>query len=226
MSELLKSAVSAPVRKLLPEQPTGARPETPVAPSDQKAKLASAFAAELAELREDARSEGYLAGYEAGKADAVEHYAEKTRELTAQHDSKLVELRTCIEQLSTLKTAIETDYQRKLQSVEPAAVAIAFAGITRLLERPDAFQTMLASIVRDAIATFGQQHPLTITVAEADAALLRSVADLQPWTEALVTNAHLARGSCVVDCGPRSLDASLLTQLDQLRHVLLTTAGS
>ena len=225
MSELLKHTALAAGRKLIADMP-GNVEVTPIpTQAERKLQLASMFTEELAELREEARSDGYLAGYEAGKTDASAYFLRKEQDLVDKHARQSEELASMISSVANLKTSLEAAHQQALTQLESTVLAIAYASVTRLLGNTDAFQTALTLIVRQAIETFGQQHPMSVSLAEADAVLVQESPELQPWLNHIVADKRLERGSCIIECGPRSLDASMLTQLTQLRQTLLASYG-
>ena len=226
MPELLKHAMPTSGRKLIPDMPANMNAVAEPEQANCKLQLASAFADELAALREEARSEGYLAGYEAGNSDAAEHFLQKERELLDKHSKQSDELAAVISALSTLKMSLEAAHQQALTKLDSTVLAIAYASVARMLGNAEVFQSALALLVQQAIETFGQQHPMSICMAEADAALMQNCPELQSWLTHIVADKQLERGSCIIECGPRSLDASMLTQLTQLRETLLASSGS
>ena len=224
MSELVKQASAAPTRRLISEQLPGvaAAPTSPAV--DTKSALSVAFAVELSELKEEARSEGYLAGYDAGASDAAAHFAEKERELAAQFQTKKAELEAKIQSFSALHDALQVDYTKAIAQLEPQAAAIAFASVCQIAGNAAAFEALLKEVVQHATQSFAANADVSISLAELDAALVLAEPSLSNWHAQIRSDRGLARGSCIVQAGPRCLDASLLTQLDQLRHVLTKVA--
>lgn len=224
MSELLKQASVAPIRRLVTDSLPKVAAIAPDVSQDTKASLAAAFAEELAELKEEARSDGYLAGYESGASDAAAHFAEKVRELTAEHKAKQAELDAQVKALAALHDVLQTDHQRALMALEPQAAAIAYASVCQIAGEGASLEALLNAAVQHAVQSFASASSTTISLAEQDAELFLSKSELASWHSQIRADKRLARGSCIIEAGPRSLDASLLTQLDQLRHVLTKTA--
>lgn len=223
MSELLKQASTAPTRRLISEQLPGMA-TAPMPTVDTKSALAAAFAEELSALEEEARSDGYLSGYEAGSSDAATHYAEKERQLDAQHQAKQAELDAQIRSLSALHDSLQSDYAQAIKQLEPHAAAIAYASICQIAGNAETFEALLKEVVHHAIQSFAANSGVSVALAERDAALMLAQPELANWHAQIRSDKNLARGSCIVEAGPRSLDASLLTQLDQLRQVLTKVA--
>lgn len=224
MSELLKNVAITPARRLLPAMDgPAAMAQSTATLSRQKELLAQTFATELEELREEARSDGYLTGYESGKTDAEAHVATQRTQLEQQFLDAQTAVTKEAEQLAELFDNMSAGYRVALADLEPAAVSIAFEAITRLLGSAEHYSSALPVLVKNAIEQFGMEQALRIHISETDRELLLAAPELAAWHGLLQIDKQLPPASCVVEAGPRSLDASLLQQLDAIRQCLLVT---
>lgn len=186
-----------------------------------KAELQLAFAEEIAELKEATYDESFSKGYEDGQQAAQEDFLIQKEKWEKQANSKERELDEKNGALEKLLINMQRAIDDALNDVEPVAVAIAFAGLTQLLGQSENYRERLAQQVRHAIDQFGHDSPTRILLNTKDAELLRTIDRLHTWTDRFVQEETLEPGSCIIEAGPRSLEASLMAQLKILRQTLL-----
>lgn len=232
MAEILKSTTFESSKKRMLSTPSQNTEKENVSVEDieiksssksilSKSELREVFADEINEIKEIAYSESFNKGYEDGKQAATEDFnvrKDKWEEKIVARENELVEK---IQNMEDLFESINGATASALKSLEPMAVSIAFAALTQLLGHSEAYRDRLAQQVDHAIAQFGRDKPVRILLNKLDLELMRSFEKLAPWADKFVGQEEMERGSCVIEAGPRSLDAGLIEQLNVLRQLLL-----
>jgi len=187
----------------------------------QLAALRQAFAAELAQLHEQARQQGLAAAREES-AKALEQSQQR---LTRQLQDKEAELDKTLEQqsrqLAELTKALEQQRETLLQAMEPVVARLGLAVATRLLGQQADRGSLVAALARHAIDEYRLGEPLRIRVSSADHARLRGLLDDEQALAAYQVDPTASVGSCLIEHGLGRLDAGLDTQLGALRLALL-----
>jgi len=187
-----------------------------------KHQLASAFAAELEALRDEAREQGYREGYAAGSSQALDEGRRSDERRQSEHDDVLASLRSEVERLQRLLKQLDDDVRAALQDMEPLALEIAFASLTRVIGSADHYRDVLAAVVTQAIDTMDRQsEALRVSMRSEDLDAIKGLCQPPGWLACARADRSLEPGSCVVEIGPRGLDASLLQQLEALRACLI-----
>lgn len=148
--------------------------------------------AEIERIREQARREGYDAGYAKGSA-AVRAEAEKLAAACARTDEAFSNIEADV---ATELLALAVEIARQVVRGELAA-------------RPEA----LLDVVREALAQLPHQH-VVLYLHPDDASLVRShLGDtLAHAGHRINDDAHLARGDCVMEAGGSLLDGTVATR--------------
>jgi flagellar biosynthesis/type III secretory pathway protein FliH len=195
--------------------------EASVQQDKTKAELQLAFAEELNELKEETYDESFSKGYEDGQLAAQEDFNNQKEKWQKIATAKEQELDQKIDALDKLLSNMQSAIDDALTTMEPAAISIAFAGLTQLLGQSENYRERLAQQVHHAIDQFGHDSPTRILLNADDAEMLRTIERLQTWSDRFVQEETLEPGSCIIEAGPRSLEASLMIQLNILRQTLL-----
>ncbi len=229
MAEKLRVEESAfPKRKLgigtspsIAHEVIEAEVNTPDLPNRTREELEAVFAEEISELKEAAYDEAFSKGYEEGKLAAEEDFKIQKDKWQEDARKKQVELDNTIATLDEVLTSFQESTDDALENMKPAAVAIAFAALTRLLGEPEQYRERLAQQVHYALEQFGHETPTRIFLSPGDITLLKGIEKLDGWAEKFTQEASLKPGSCIIEAGPRSLEASLNEQLTILSRALL-----
>lgn len=179
------------------------------------------FAEEISEIKETAYSDSFSKGYEEGKQAATEDF--EIQKLKWENSIKQTGqvLDEKIEEIETLINAMKEGFSNALKSIEPFAVSIAYSALTQLLGQSEGYRERLAQQVGHAIDQFGRDMPKKILLNKSDMELLQSLEKLKPWMDKFISQESMERGGCIIEAGPRSLDASLIEQLNNFRQLLL-----
>ncbi len=229
MAEKLRVEESAfPKRKLgigtspsVAHEVIGAEVNTPDLPHRTREELEVVFAEEIAELKEAAQDEAFSKGYEEGKLAAEEDFKIQKDKWQEDARKKQLELDNTIATLDDLLASFQESIDDALENMKPAAVAIAFAGLTRLLGESEQYRERLVQQVHHAMEQFGHETPTRIFLNPNDISILKDIEKLNSWAEKFTQEASLKPGSCIIEAGPRSLEASLNEQLVILSKTLL-----
>jgi flagellar biosynthesis/type III secretory pathway protein FliH len=230
MAEKLRIAESALSPRKLAIAPASAipldkndavEPDLIEVPNRTKAELETVYADEISDLKEAAYDESFSKGYEEGRLAAEDDFKIQKDKWQEQIEKKEVELDNTITALAGVLDSFQQSVDSALQEVKPAAVAIAFAGLTRLLGEAEQYRERLAQQVHHALDQFGHETPTRIFINPDDARILKGIERFDSWSEIFVQEASLKPGSCIIEAGPRSLEASLVEQLDVLSRTLL-----
>lgn len=190
-------------------------------PNRTKAELEAVYAEEIFELKEAAYDESFSKGYEEGRQAAEDDFKIRQDKWQEQIEKKEVELDNTITALAEVLDSFQQSVDGALQNIKPAAVAIAFAGLTRLLGESEQYRERLAQQIHHALEQFGHETPTRIFINPGDAKILKDIERLDSWSEMFVQEASLKPGSCIIEAGPRSLEASMVEQLTILSRTLL-----
>lgn len=191
------------------------------APTRTKAELESVYAEEISELKEAAYDESFSKGYEEGRQAAEDDFQIQKDKWQEKIEKKELELDNTVAALAEVLDSLQQSVDSALQNIKPAAVAIAFAGLTRLLGESEQYRERLAQQIHHALEQFGHEAPTRIFINPDDAKILKSIERFDNWSEIFVQEASLKPGDCIIEAGPRSLEASLLEQVNMLSRALL-----
>ncbi len=171
-----------------------------------KAEFEKANAAE----REAARQRGFAEGEREGSSAAA---AAAERQRAAQQ-------RSCEEALAALRRGLDD----ALAAVAERAADLAFTAVVRLVGEQAATREFVLGQVLAVLRHVDADQAVTVSLHPGSAALLRSaLGALEPGHAraiAIVDDAELAPGACLVETPLGGLDASLETQLRRLREAL------
>lgn len=192
-----------------------------VVPNRTKAELESVFAEEISDLKEAAYDESFSKGYEEGRQAAEDDLKTQKDKWHESIEKKELELDNAIAALTEVLDSFQQSVDNALENIKPAAVAIAFAGLTRLLGESEQYRERLAQQVHHALEQFGHETPTRIFLNPDDVQILKSIERFDGWSDKFTQEASLKPGSCIIEAGPRSLEASLTEQLNMLSQTLL-----
>lgn len=190
-------------------------------PNRTKAELELVFAEEISDLKEAAYDESFSKGYEEGRQAAEDDLKIQRDKWYESIEKKELELDNTVAALAEVLDSFQQSVDSALENIKPAAVAIAFAGLTRLLGESEQYRERLAQQVHHALEQFGHEAPTRIFLNPDDAKILKSIERFDSWSDKFTQEASLKPGSCILEAGPRSLEASLTEQLNILSQTLL-----
>ncbi len=180
------------------------------APRDSAARLLAEAHAQAAEIRELARAEGHAEGHAAGVADA--------RVELATVSAVLAE---ACEGVAALRAATVEDVERDALDLAVALAEKILAGA--LQARPE----LVLEVIQGALRRVSDRRGVTVLVNPADLDAVRdsietlaerangvSLSDIQG-------DQRVGRGGAIVRTSEGELDASVLTQLERAREVVL-----
>lgn len=169
------------------------------------------------------RDLGYRDGYDAGMARAA-----------VEIDAAIDDHRRNALRLGELTAAFERaidDLARRdrvaLADIEPAVVELAVALATELLGRElDSVESPVVDALNRVIELVPDRGPPTVRVHPADADTAREAvaADVVRWSDevAVVADATVERGGCVVDVGPCRIDGQFGRAVERMRDALVS----
>jgi flagellar assembly protein FliH len=164
---------------------------------------------ERVKLIEQARDEGFQAGFEEGKIESVNQF------------------QNLIEQANSIIKASKIDYQSTVDKSEETILLLAIQVAEKimkqkLLDQPESF----VPIVKDAIQSIKDQrelsiylHPNNYEYVVTQKSELERVLDSKAVLSIFV-NDSLEEGSCIIEHPFGKIDASIDTQLSQIQQVL------
>jgi flagellar assembly protein FliH len=179
-------------------------------PRDAPARMIAQATAEAERIRELARSEGYAAGRDAGHADGV---AEITAATAALDEA--------LQGIASLRAEV-TD------AIEHDAIELALALAEKILAgalqaRPE----LVIEVVQGALRRIGDRRRITVLVHPADLeAVSAALAELQPQGGGVelcevLSDQRVGAGGAIVRTAEGEVDASVQTQLERAREVVL-----
>lgn len=208
-----------PVDTLQPPlpSPAAAKPD----PAAVMASLRQTFSEQLAQLEEEARQRGLKKAAEESVA-TLRQLKEQISAKAAEEERKAKQtLDKEIKRLAELHQAIAEQQAGMYAAMEPTVIELVFAISSKLLGQRAIEQSVVAELSQQAIDQYRLATILKIHVSRADFDYLSSqdnASELLPYYQ---VDEHVALGSCVIDFGVGSLDASLDTQLAAIRDLLL-----
>ncbi|MBC5635960.1 flagellar assembly protein FliH [Ornithinibacillus sp. BX22] len=181
-----------------------------IANTEQEIQSAKeAWQQEKLELIEQARQEGFQAGFEQGKVESLEQY---------HH---------LIEQANGIIEASKLDYQSTVEKSEETILTLAVHVAKKIIKQEiDKEPDLFLPIVKDAISTIKDQREVTIYLhPENYEYILSQKNELEKILESKATlsiyiNEALEVGSCVIEHPFGKIDASIHTQLSKIYEVL------
>lgn len=187
------------------------------------------FAEELAALTTEVRTEAVAQGKaqaERELAAARENLqAELTADFASQLESERQKLDIQREQLTTLMGALKAEREGLVEAMFPTVVRLSTAVVLRLLGSHATSRTLVGDLARHAIDEYRLDGSLRVLVSEADYHAIVDSGDEQTFIDMFHIDREAVVGSCVIDFGTGLLDASLNTQLDTLKAVLMKAGG-
>ena len=178
---------------------------------------------ELAALRDAAREEGYRQGYTEGLAGAVE----ESRLRQEQRAAELAELvRAFLEEASQAREAL---LEQSVEELKDLALAVA-EKVIRISLKSSA--DILVRMIRAATEKHKRREWVRIYIAGCDAKGLAHIspeltAALAPLTDRVrvIPIADDESGTCIIEMPDEIIDASVSTQLSNIRDVLSAAPG-
>jgi flagellar biosynthesis/type III secretory pathway protein FliH len=216
-----RKLATAPASAILLDNNDADETELADVPNRTKTELEAVYADEISELKEAAYDESFSKGYEEGRQAAEDDFKIQKDKWQEQIEKKELELDNTITALVGVLDSFQQSVDGALQNIKPAAVTIAFAGLTRLLGESEQYRERLAQQVHHALEQFGHETPTRIFINPEDAKILKGIERLDSWSEMFVQDASFKPGSCIIEAGPRSLEASLVEQVSILSRTLL-----
>ncbi len=183
--------------------------------------LRQAFAAELAQLEEQARERGLAVARE----ESAKALSQSQQRLNREWQDKQAALDKSLEQqrrqVAELTRALEQQRETLLQAMEPVVARLGLSVATRLLGQQAHSTTLVAALATHAIEEYRLKAPLRIRVSSADHARLRSLLDDEHTLSAYQVDPAANVGACLIEHALGHLDAGLDTQMTALRQALL-----
>lgn len=171
-------------------------------------KMYSQARAQIAAWREEARQDGWQAGYNDG------------------HQAAITELNQTLDQVRSIAESAVEAHAKFLRDSQPQVGRLAVAIAERILGRELSINpSAISDIVAQVIEAAAVQDACRIHVNPHDYEILKphwdAVAALQQpgrsWD--LVADKNIERGGCVIETGGGTIDAQLSTQLSQIEQV-------
>jgi len=210
---------------ILPEAQAATAEQSAQQSANVRESLRAAFAAELAELEEEAR----LRGIVAAQREASSALQSASDALTRQFQKQEAVLRNASEQersqLMALIAAVRTRYEQLMPELEPVVTRLALIVTARLLGQRQIEGPLVAELAKHAIEEYRLAAPFQISVAAEDHAFILAHATADDLRQHLRIDHALVPGSCLIDYGSGQLDASLAIQWAALQAVVLQAAS-
>lgn len=183
---------------------------------------------EVEEIKKRASEEGYNAGFEIGKNKGYEEGYQKglitiREEFSKQNETRLNEISSMIELIENKKQAILLKYENEISKV---SIDIAEKILRQKIELKDNF---IAKIIESVIKDYKNVEWVKIYISnsedakmlEADKSLIDELSKISNDIKIEVKKG-LTNGSCIVETPDNIVDASLDTQLNNLKEILLS----
>lgn len=201
--------------------PNPAAEDSPFA--DTMSTGAAPFAAS-APVCEDPYTQGYDAGFAAGRQEGWEAGHEQGLHAGLQQGRQDADeaTRTKAGALDTLAAAIAEAVARHGAAVEAGAIDIAFAALLRLIGQSAGDLAVVTDTVRRVLEQAPERALQAIRLSPADHALVvEGGHDLSPANVLLLADERVSAGGCIIDTDAGSLDGRLDTQLFELKTMLV-----
>jgi flagellar assembly protein FliH len=198
---LSESAVSYDFEQLEPSDPP---------PRDAPARMLAQARAESHALREQARSKGHDAGFQAGRADGSERMRDATRALGEALDG-----------ISAMRDELALGLERDAVELGLALAGKVLAAAREV--RPDS----VVEVAQGALRRVGGQRRIVVFVNPGDVELVReAIGELQARAGGLEpldlqADQRVQAGGAVVRTAEGEVDAQVQTQLERAREVAL-----
>lgn len=162
------------------------------------------------------KNKGYFEGYETGKINVIE-------ELQAQNDAKLKELTEMLERIEEVKEEIISKYENKISNL---AVDIAEKIIRQRIEVKD---NVITGIIKNVIKDYRNVEWIKVYISskddvisvQADKELINELNKISNDVKFEVSE-DLEPGSVIVETTDNLVDASINTQLKNLKEMVLS----
>jgi flagellar assembly protein FliH len=163
---------------------------------------------EAEEIRAQAQEQGYRAGFEAGRNEAREQWADH------------------LERLAALCGAVDAALEGQILGVEDTMVEIAFAAICKVAGQAAMTQEGLRNIVREAMQVIISREAVVIRISPADYAMLQASptperAIVEGIKVEVAADERVTAGGCLIETTGGTLDARLEIQLRELLETLI-----
>ncbi|MBP1925753.1 flagellar assembly protein FliH [Sedimentibacter acidaminivorans] len=183
---------------------------------------------EVEEIKKRANEEGYNAGFEIGKNKGYEEGCQKglitiREELSKKNETRVNEINSMIELIENEKKTILSKYENEIYKL---SIDIAEKILRQKIELKDNF---IAKIIESVINDYKNVEWVKIYISsnedvkmlEADKSLIDELSKISDDIKIEVKKG-LANGSCIVETPDNIVDASLDTQLNNLKEILLS----
>jgi flagellar assembly protein FliH len=192
-------------------------------PPHASADAAPDPAAALETQRQQALAAAEQAGFEAGQARAQAAIeaacAEAAREVAAQTASLQAELQRAVARLEVVRSGIIDAITEHERALEPAAVTLAMAVVTRMIGRQQADGHLIASLCSQALDEF-RQRPVVVRVPAQDAPGLAE--HMASHDDVRVeADAFLRAGECRLETHKGLYDTGVATRLQAIVDALI-----
>jgi flagellar assembly protein FliH len=187
----------------------------------QSEKIIAEAAAEAAEIRKRGFNEGYVAGREAGLLAAGDQFEARARELADEALRDRFKM-----SLSAIDAAAESlagERERWLSEWEVSALRLCAAMAERIIRRELSNQPELAGeLIREALHLAGGSPCLSVRLNPADLQQLRDCGDeivdrlSRIGKAALIPDADISAGGCLIETRHGVIDARIETQLARI----------
>ncbi|MCT2534521.1 flagellar assembly protein FliH [Aquibacillus koreensis] len=159
-------------------------------------------------LMENAKQTGYQEGFELGRNESIEKHKE------------------LIEQARSTINLAKKDYHLKLEQSEEEVLQLALKAASKIMHHSIEESEHFLHIVKDVLKEVKEQHSVQITAHPEDYQVMFQHKDeleniVSSKTEFSIYPDHeLQRGSCIIETPFGKIDASLDSQLQELRNKL------
>ena len=228
MNSILKGmAISPASRKLLSVNETEAfvEPKASESVADVKTQLRQQFADELAQLRQEVITQAKAELSTKFERELLEAKTLQSTDLEKTVAGKLVNLSKAETALTQATEKLNALVEQNAKLLEAAALDIAFACISKLLGEQQFYAQALSDMVRQSLAELGGEKLIQIRVSVDDYKVLTTTASNVEFLSFITPDKNLTVGDCVINSINSSIDASMSTQLENLRAVLLAEHG-
>lgn len=224
MNSILKGmTVSSASRKLLStsEPATAPEPRASEPVLDVKSQLRQNFSEELAQLRKETAEVAKNELRAKFEQELLEAKKLQSLELEKKVAAKVASLSNAEIALVQATEKINALVEQHIELLETVTREIAFACISKLLGDQKHYEQAITDLVRQALTELGGEKLVQIRVNVDDYKVLTANANASDWLPFVTPDENLAVAECVVNSINSSIDASLSTQLENLRSVLL-----
>lgn len=189
-------------------------------PLSTLALLREKFAAELNDLREEARQYGIATARQEADVALRTAQEDQARQLQQKEELLRQDIQHEREQLMDLVMAVRTHHEQMIPEMEPVVARLALMVVTKLLGQHQSARPLVADLATHAIETYRLNTLVRINVAAEDYACIQAHEPAGELLPCLQIDHELIPGSCLIDYGSGQLDASLMTQWEAIQAML------